>query len=514
MRIGLVLGITGHLVQPFCLAYALPALLALRDGLFTPDWEHRVDRTELVEALNFSLTLASVYMLGSILSRGVERADVVRRSEALAVVVVTWGLVALFGGMPYVLAGMSLVDALFESVSGFTTTGATVLTDWNHSRAFFLWRAMSQWFGGLGVIALFVVVLPRLGIAGRQIFFAESSSAPGEAVSPSVRKSARRLWIFYTGLTGLQATLLSTVGGMPLYDGVVHAFTTLAAGGFSPNPSSVAGYQSVAAEWIITPFMFIAGASFPLLLLAVTRRPFALWRDGEFRLYAGVTAGSSLLIAALLAGGIPGESELRRASFQVASLISSTGYASVDYERDALWTPGIKALLVVVMILGGCAGSAAGGAKQVRFLLVFRFLHRELKRVLHPRAVLPLRHGGEPVEDRVMWSVFSLVLLYLMGYVVLAIPVVLLGTREGAGGAAGAVDLSTGFSASIACLSNVGPGFGIAGPMDSYADFHWLSKLLLAGGMFVGRLEIVTVLALFHPDVWRRVTWGQAPGSG
>lgn len=507
MRVGLVLAIAGALLRPFCVAFALPTLLALRDAFFDLSWSFRVDHGELWEAGRFALTLALALGVGTWAGRASkEPPRVFLRAEALGVVVFTWVAITAFGGLPYVLGGMSVVDALFESVSGFTTTGATILTDFeSKSRAFFLWRAMTQWFGGLGVIALFVVVLPRLGIAGRQIFFAESSSAPSEAVAPSVRTSARRLWVLYVSGTLLLALLLVLAGFTP-YEGIVHALTTLSAGGFSPNGSSILGYANPAAEWVLVPFMFLAGASFPLLLVALNRRPMALVRDGEFRLYFLTGLGFTLLIAALLAGGVPGEKELRDSAFQVASLISSAGFASLDYEAD--WGAGVKALLVVVMILGGCAGSAAGGAKQVRFLLVFRFLHRELKRVLHPHAVLPLRHGGERVPDRVMWSVFALVLLYLMGYVVVAVPVVLLMPAE-TGSLVTAEQLSTGFSASVACLSNVGPAFGEAGPMGSYAGFHPVSKLVLTGAMLIGRLEIVSVLALLHPDVWTRLRWRQ-----
>ena len=504
MRVGLVLNICGGLLKPFCIVFAFPTLIALRDGLFDRDWNLRINEVELIEARNFIITLAAALMFGMIFGRRTEGPKVFRRAEALGVVTLTWVLIAIFGGLPYVLGGMHWIDALFESVSGFTTTGATILTDFeSKSRAFFLWRAMTQWFGGLGVIALFVVVLPRLGIAGRQIFFAEGSSAPGEAVSPSVRQSARKLWILYVGLTVLMAALLMTTG-MTIYEGIVHALTTLAAGGFSPNGASIMGYANAAAEWVFVPFMFLAGASYPLLFVAVTRRPLALFRDAEFRQYFIVALGFTALIAALLAGGMPGEQQWRQSAFQVTSLISSAGFASLDYEAD--WSAGIKALLVVVMILGGCAGSAAGGAKQVRFLLVFRFLHRELKRVLHPRAVLPLRHNGEAVSDRVMWSVFTLVLLYLMGYVVVAIPIVLLLPTD-AGSAVTAEHLTTGFSASVACLSNVGPGFGFTGPMGSFAGFGDASKLILTAAMLIGRLEIVTVLALLHPDVWRHVSW-------
>lgn len=512
MRLGLVFGVVGQILRLFCLAFLPPALMGLRDGLFDLEWAYRIDPDQLRAAVRFAVAGGTTWVLGTLLARAPQESTF-RRAEALAVVVCTWLSVSVVGAVPYVFAGIPPVDALFESVSGFTTTGATILqgVDFRHvvdgewvgnSRAFFLWRAMTQWFGGLGVIALFVVVLPRLGIAGRQIMFAEASRAPGEAVSPSVRQTARKLWVLYTALTLLQAALLwwsgyragtdiSDPNHIGAYEAFVHSLTTLSAGGFSPNGASVMGYENAMFEWIFVPFMFVAGASYPLMWRGLTRNPLAIPRDGEFKLYSLVAIATTVAIALLLAGGLSaGEEHWRAAAFQITSLISSAGFASEDYE---LWGHGLKAVLVIVMIMGGCAGSAAGGAKEIRFLLVFKSLHRELMRVLHPRAVIPVRHGGEPVSNSVMWAVFSLVLLYVLGYGVVAVAVTLLGA-----------DLDVGFSASVACLSNVGPAFGEAGPMGTYGGFGDATKLILTGAMFVGRLEIVTVLALFHPDVWRQ----------
>jgi len=481
VRISLVLGVIGQLLRLFSVAFVPPILLALWDG----DW---------MAAIGFAGTLVAAMVVGSLLARLFAPVSVFRRSEALAVVSGTWLLVGHFGAVPYMLHGLHPVDALFESISGFTTTGATILTDFDgYNRSFFLWRAMTQWFGGLGVIALFVVVLPRLGIAGRQLFFAEASGALGESLAPQIRQTARRLWILYAGLTGGQAALLIVVADMPAYEAILHSFTTLAAGGFSANAASIAGYANPTAEWIIVVFMMLAGTSFTLQWKAISGRPLAFFRDGEFLFYLGTALVGALGVSWMLAGGLPSLENLRHGAFQSASLVSSTGFASVDYN---LWGDGARVFLVLVMVIGGCAGSAAGGAKAIRYLLVLKFLWREVTRVLHPRAVLPIRYGRREVPEEVMRAVFTLVALYLAGYLFVALLLVILGA-----------DFVTGCSASLACLGNIGPGFGLVGPMANFAGFPVASKVLLTLAMWVGRLEIVAVLALLHPDVWRHTHW-------
>ncbi len=515
VRVALVLGVVGSLLRLFSLAFIPPILLAARDAFFTLDWQFHVDSVSVTPLVFFVASMVLTLSLGSALASRVSRPPVFYRAEALAVAAGTWFGIGVVGAIPFVLFGLSPYDALFESVSGFTTTGATILTDFSaYPRPFFLWRAMSQWFGGLGVIALFVVVLPRLGIAGRQIFFAEASGAPSEAVSAQARGGARKLWMFYAGLTALQAALFMIFAEWGLFDAVVHSLTTLAAGGFSPNGESIMGYASPAAEWIFIPFMFIAGASYPLMFIACTKRPLALFRDGEFLFYAAVTlitVGLLTLVlesdptaaarAAQAAAAVPDTGiaptlldNLRTAAFQITSLISSAGFASVDYE---FWSDKAKLILFAVMVLGGCAGSAAGGAKEVRFLLTLKFLMRELTRVLHPRAVLPLRYRGEALAPDIVRAVFTLVFLYLAGYFVVAVPIMLFTD----------VDLVEGFGASVGCLSNVGPAFGRAGPMGSYAHYPDPIKAWLTFTMLLGRLEIVTMLALFHPHVWRNLAW-------
>ncbi|MCB9882078.1 MAG: TrkH family potassium uptake protein [Planctomycetes bacterium] len=493
MRLAIVFGIIGQLLRPFALVLLIPLVVGwVNDGFAV--------------ASHYAIAALASAGTGWLLALGYRAPKVFRRSEALAVVAGTWLMFGVMAAIPYVLAGLSPEDALFESISGFTTTGATILTDFSrYGRAFFLWRAMTQWIGGMGVIALFVVILPRLGIAGRQIFFAEASGAVSDEISPQVRTTALRLWILYVALTSLQ-TLLLIIAGYPAYDAVVHSMTTMAAGGFSPNGQSVHGYQFEAgvnapfAEWIFVVFMISAGASFPLQWRALTHSPRVLWRDGEFMLYLGVTLGGALAVAALQAGGLPGWADVRAGAFQSASLISSTGFASEDYQ---LWKDSSKAVLVAVMLVGGCAGSAAGGAKVIRHLIVLKFCKREITQVIHPRAVIAIRYRGRVVPREALRAVFTLVMLYLVFYVVFGILAVVLGA-----------DLITGFSASLACLGNIGPGFDAVGPMSNFAHFPVATKLILTVAMWIGRLEILTVLALLHPHVWQGLRWrGDVPAT-
>lgn len=480
MRLAVVLGVVGQLVRPFALVFLAPMLLALHDG-------------DLALLAYFALTGSIALGFGSLASLRFVRPKTFHRSEALAVVAVTWLVIALIGAIPYALSGLSWIDALFESMSGLTATGATIFVDFDRfGRAIFLWRAMSQWFGGLGVIALFVVVLPRLGIAGRQLFFAEASAAPSDAISPQIRDTAGRLWRLYGALTLLVASLLMLCGLEP-YAAALHALTTMSAGGFSPNGQSIAGYQNHAAEWVLVPFMMISGTSFTLLYRALTGRLRGAPGDAEFRAYAMIACGSTMLLAVILAGGAPTLDTLRLAAFQVASLGSSTGYASADYN---LWSDSARAVLILVMVVGGCAGSAAGGPKVIRLLLVGKHVQREITRVLHPRAVLALRYKKQPVPDEIVRAVITLVTLYIGGYLLLGLCLVLLGS-----------DLVTGFSAALATLGNIGPALGYAGPMGSFAGFGVASKILMVIAMWVGRLEIVAVLALLHPDVMRNLRW-------
>ena len=478
MRILVVVQTTGAFLRIFSVTFLVPMLVSL------------IYREHYDAAVFFGSGVLSA-VAGHLMTRGrPTRTDDLKRVEGLAIVAGSWLLLAWAAALPYLGAGMGPIDAMFESMSGMTTTGATVMRNFaDYGRGIFFWRSMTQWFGGMGVIALFVAVLPRLGIAGRQLFFAEAPGPTDEKLTPQIRKTAAALWLVYVGLTAAQFVALMLVG-MPVFDSACHALTTLAAGGFSPHPLSIAGYANPAAEWVIIFFMFVAGANFALHYRTMRGEMKAFPKDEEFRAYVGIVLIGTVLLAVFLRPEIPGFVErMRHGLFQVLSILTTTGYASVDFQ---LWNDQAKMVLLALMFIGGCAGSAAGGPKIVRQVLIARYTLLELRRTLHPRGVLPVKLGGRVVSEDVMRGVLVFFLFYMLVFAVCAVIVSALGA-----------DLVTAITASIACLGNIGPGFNVIGPMGGFADLHPISKIVLTGAMWVGRLEVLTVLALLRPEVWR-----------
>jgi trk system potassium uptake protein TrkH len=489
MRLSLVVRLTGVLVRMFGATLVVPTLVAV----WYREWR---------DAVGFVVALTASLLLGTIMRRvGAWREagsnERIRRVDGLAIVSATWLVIAHLAAIPYVWAGLHPIDALFESMSGFTTTGATIITDFAaFSRSLYFWRAFTHWVGGMGVIALFIAVLPRLAIGGRELFFAEAAGPTDEKLAPQLRQTAIMLWKLYAALTALQVIAL-VLAGMTVFDAVCHAFATMAAGGFSPNPLSIAGYQSATIEWIVLLFMVVAGANFALQYRAVRGATRSLLHDEEFRAYLGLVLVATAVLALFLLGdGYTPADALRHGAFQVVSILTTTGFASTDFQ---LWDAQAKMVLFVLMFVGGCAGSAAGGPKVVRHILMARYTLRELKRVLHPRAVLPVKLGGRVVPESILRDVQVFMLFYLLTFAVGAAIVVALGA-----------DLVTGITASIACLGNIGPGFDAIGPMANFAGLHPLSKIVLTLEMWIGRLEVLTVLVFFRAEPWRSARWSAA----
>ncbi|HEX7000988.1 MAG TPA: TrkH family potassium uptake protein, partial [Trueperaceae bacterium] len=412
------------------------------------------------------------------------------RREALLAVLLIWSVVPAIGAVPFVVTGgMSPLNALFESMSAFTTTGATVLSDFGaFTSSLFMWRAAAQWIGGIGIIVIFVSLFPRLAIAGRQLFFTEAPGPTDERLTPKLRHTATTLLTVYGGLT-VACALAYWAAGMTLTQAVSHSFSTLSAGGFSSEAASFAGFESRAVEWVGSVFMFLAGVNFALQYRVYTRRPRALLADVEFRAYLLTVLAASIAVAYFLwdGGGI-GEA-MRTGIFQVVSILTTTGYASTDF---AVWGPPAQIVLVALMFVGGSAGSAAGGVKVVRWLIVLRQSSGEVRRALHPRAVLPVRLGSQIVPDAVVRSVAAFITLYVLVFACSTAVLAMLGT-----------DLVTSFSAAIACLGNIGPGLADVGPMESFADLPALGRAVLTFDMYAGRLEVVTVFAVLTRDWWR-----------
>jgi trk system potassium uptake protein len=417
--------------------------------------------------------------------------DNVKRSEGLFIVTLTWVIVAAVGAVPFLFFGLSPLDAYFESVSGFTTTGATILLDFAlYPRTFFFWRGLIQWVGGMGIIVLFVAILPQLGVAGRRIFFAEAPGPTEDKFTPRVAHTAKSLWLIYVVLTLVQIILL-VLAGMPLFDAICNSFGTMAAGGFSPHPQSIMGYQSSLITWITTLFMFLAGANFALQYKCFLKgKGQALLGNEEFRFYSSITIGASLLLATFVYLMPEGEvaASLRDGAFQVVSILTTTGFASADF---ALWTVPAQAVLFAMMLIGGCAGSAGGGVKVIRVLFVARFLKREIDQLVHPKAVLPIKIDRMTVSDDIQRQMLSFVLFYLVLMLLSGFAVTMI---EG--------NAAIGFVGTAATLGNIGPGFGEIGPMASFGTLHWLSKAIFTFDMLIGRLELIPFLAMLCPEFW------------
>ncbi len=417
----------------------------------------------------------------------------VRPRDGFGIVSGAWILASLFGALPYLTTGtLGPVDAFFESVSGFTTTGSTVLANLDaQPRALLLWRSLTQWLGGMGIVLFTVALMPLLGIGGMSLFRAEVTGPLKEKVRPRVAATARQLWLIYVGLTAAEWIAL-VVAGMPVFEALCHAFSTLSTGGFSPRGASIGAYESSAVHWIVTLFMFLAGVNFVLHYRILTGRAGEALRDAELRYYVILTLAVFGAFAAILwsAGSID-EHLARIAGFQAVSLLTGTGFASAHFER---WPALAQLIILQLMVLGAMAGSTCGGVKSLRVLLGLRALRSAFSVVGHRNAVRPaVRFAGRPVPPDVLAGVWTFFAAYFL----------LVAAAAGVLAASGS-DLITSISTALTAVGNVGPALGEAGPYDSFAHFPTGVKLVLAFCMVAGRLELFTLLVLFSPSFWRR----------
>ena len=429
--------------------------------------------------------------------------------EGFLVVALIWFLVPIFGALPFLLGGVAElgnpVNAYFESVSGFTATGATVLTDIEAlDRSMLMWRQFSHWLGGMGIIVLAVAVLPRLRIGGRQLLQSELAGPTElERLTTTIRETARRLWVLYIGLTGVAILVLAALGwsgldpAMNLFEAVAHAFSALALGGFSTKNRSAAEFAAI-TQWVLVVFIVLAGVNFlRLYRILVQRHVRAVLGDDELRLYlVFLAAGSALLFIELLAGGVAGgEERVRHAVFQAVSVMTTTGFATADYTE---WSALAALTLLVLMFLGPSAGSTGGSIKVVRHLLMARILRREIEQTVHREAIVPIRLSGMVVDERALRSVVAFIVIYIGIFAAGAVALVLDARR-------GTIEIAAfeAIGAAAACLGNVGPAFGFAGPFGSYEPFSNLSTGILAILMWLGRVEIIPIVVLLTRTYWR-----------
>jgi len=414
--------------------------------------------------------------------------------DGFAVVTFGWIFFALFGALPFLLSGAipSVVDAVFETMSGFTTTGATILTDIEgQAESILFWRALTHWLGGMGIIVLSLAILPMLGVGGMQLFKAEVPGPTADRLKPRIQDTAKLLWGVYVLLTAVETVLLM-LGGMTFLDAICHAFATMATGGFSTRNASVGAYDSAFIDWVITLFMFLAGANFFLHFQALRGRLREYFRSEEFLAYTFLTLGSVALLVCFNFSGVYESllDNLRYSAFQAASILTTTGFGTADYE---LWPVFCQYLLVFLMFIGGCAGSTGGGMKVARVLLLIKHAQVAIFRLIHPRAVRLVKLGALPVDKEVMQAILGFFALY-MGIFVIASFLL----------AATGLDLVSAGASVVATLGNVGPGIGSVGPIDNYSHIAPFGKTILVACMLLGRLELFTVLVLFFPSFWRK----------
>jgi len=463
----------------------------------------------------FAASLGIALVVGVALERLDPEPDI-GPTEAMLLVSLAWFGAAAVGAIPYILAGYGTestlaypVNALFEAMSGFTTTGATVLGEISvdsHSHAIMLWRQLTQWLGGMGIIVLMIAILPELAVNGAELMQSEAPGPELQKLTPRIAETARALWLIYFAFTLLLIVVLyglhltGMAPKMNLYNAIGHGFSTLPTGGFSTKADSIAAFSGI-VQWVFIPFMMIAGVNFALFWQVVHGEWRALVDNSEFRTYAGAIAVLIAVLSVVLArgaappleiGGVTTgltENTIRQAAFQIGSLLNSTGYATADF---AQWDPHAQLVVMVAMFIGGSAGSTGGGIKIIRWLVVIRSLRRELYTTLHPSAVEPVRIGGRIVDEDTIRGIVVFTMLYMLVFFIAAVFLSLDSARIG-------YELSVveALSASLATLGNIGPGFGSLGPFGSYLDFSPISKCVMIFLMWIGRLEIVPVLALF-----------------
>jgi len=481
MRTGGVLNIIGKLLIliSLCLLTPIPFSLYFHDGMV---------------GVFLGCSLIGAALGGLMTAAFVPEKDLGYR-DGFAVVVFSWLGLAFLGALPFYFCGAmpSYVDCFFESMSGFTTTGSTILAEVEVlPPSILFWRSTTHWIGGMGIIVLSLAILPMLGVGGTQLFQAEMPGPTKDRLAPRIQDTARILWGVYLLFTLLEILLLM-VGGMTFFNAVCHAFASLATGGFSTHTASAAYYSSSYIHYVLIAFMFLAGVNFSLHhRVLMSGRLSDYWRNEEFRLYALLIALTTIfIISANLTHHIYDSFSLafRDSLFQVVSIVTTTGFGSADYDQ---WPPACKMLLVSLMFVGGCAGSTGGGIKVVRILLFFKYARLQLHCLVHPRAVGTIKLGNQKVPKEVMIAILGFFALYISFFLLASLVVTALG-----------VDLLTGMTAVIATLNNVGPGLHEVGPVRNFGGLPDLAKVVLSICMLAGRLELYPVAVLLTPAFWR-----------
>ncbi|CAG5080585.1 TrkH family potassium uptake protein [Parvicella tangerina] len=489
-----VLHVIGSLIiiNGVLMSLAIPFSLYYKDGMLLPF------------ATSFSITLL-VGLFLRIYTRE-HKNDEIKKREGFLIVAMGWLSMALFGCLPYLISGSipHISDAFFETMSGFTTTGATILggdpaelggnfvNKISHlPESLLFWRSMTQWIGGMGIIVLTVAILPMLGIGGMELFVAEAPGPTKDKIHPRIKETAKRLWVIYLSLTLLE-TIALLFCGLDFYESINHALTTNSTGGFSTQDSSIAGFGNPAVEYVIVIFMFLAGTNFTLIYFALKRKVFQIRENDEFKWYLMAVVGLTVLLSFLIYNGESIEETIRTALFQVVSIITTTGYATANYSN---WGPLVMLIFFLLLFSGASAGSTSGGIKIVRIVLLIKNGLVEFKRRLHPKAVIPVNLNKKPVPNNIIYNLLAFIFLYLFIFTIGSILVTMFG----------GVEFEEAISAVATSVGNVGPGLGDFDPDGTFAKLPDASKWILSLLMLMGRLELFTVALVMTPYFWRRI---------
>ncbi|HNV94490.1 MAG: potassium transporter [Candidatus Methanofastidiosum methylothiophilum] len=477
MRSKTVLNIIGKLLMMIGISMIFPLI-----------WAFYYREKELIV---FIISIIATFLSGFALSEIKSQGEGLRPIESLGVVSLGWAAFSAFGALPFFLSGtLRYLDAYFETMSGFTTTGATVIQNIDIlPKSIIFWRAMTQWMGGMGIIVLAVAILPALSIGGMQLFNAESPGPKIDKLKPQVRDTAKILYGVYLIFTAAEIILL-IIGGMGFFDASCYTFSTLATGGFSTKNLSVAYYNNPFIEGVITLFMYLSGANF-MLHYAALRGKLDYFKNKEFLFYSTIIASSIIIMAVDLRYSVYNNiiDAIRYSSFQVVSIITTTGFVSSNYDVYPAFS---RMILLILMFIGGCACSTGGGIKNIRILVLLKYFYREIYQFIHPNAILAIKVGEETISDDVIKGIMG----FFVGYISIFVIATVLVTSYG-------IDLITSISSVATTLGNVGPGMGLVGPMYTFSFLPNFVKIVLTFCMWIGRLEIFSVMVLFMPDFWK-----------
>lgn len=479
MNYGVVIKVLGNLLLYKAIALILPLIIAA------------IDKGTDLSAFIYSIII--VLAVGIPMSKFPKKSNKIKSKDALTIVILGWVLTSTFGSLPFILSGSipSFIDAFFETVSGLTTTGATIIDDIEAlPRGILFWRSFTHWLGGMGILVLTIAILPTIGVGGFQIFKAESPGPISDKLVPRVKDTAKILYTAYFGITVLQVILLY-LGGMSLYESLIHTFGTVGTGGFSTRNASIGAFDSSYITMIIAIFMVGSGVNFALYYELYKGRWGRIIQNTEFKLYIGIVSVSVILLTINMYGNVYTSifETFKHSLFQVASITTTTGYATANYEE---WTDFSKAILFCLMFVGGSAGSTSGSIKVIRFLIMIKLIKRETLKLLHPKAYIPVSLNDKIISSDVVASVISFFFLY---FLVLAMGTIVISLED--------IGLKSSITAVAATLGNIGPGLGFVGPTQTYSQFTDASKFFLSLLMLFGRLELFTMIILFVPGFWK-----------